>query len=275
MRHTRRPRSRPRLFLTAFAAFFALAPFLTSCKQNVESETAKTANTETAGAPAAPEKKTAEELEALKGTGGASPGVLPWPWVEENPWEPLTGDEPAYSSDWVSSNTANWEKFLGHLKGKADVRGVEIGSFEGRSAVWFAKNILTGEGSKLICIDPFSDRLNQFFDHNIRVSGIEDHIVKMPGYSQELLRQLPTSEPFDFIYVDGCHLPTCALADMVLGWDLLKVDGVMIVDDYQWVGPGRESPGPAVDAFLQIYGPLLEVAEKGRQAIFVKKKAGY
>jgi predicted O-methyltransferase YrrM len=95
------------------------------------------------------------------------------------------------------------------------------------------------------------------------------------GSSQALLREFSAEEPFDFIYVDGCHLANCALADMVLSWDLLKRDGIMIVDDYGLAGPPRRRPKLAVDAFIEIYAPNLEIIEKDYQVVFRKTQVGY
>ena len=60
------------------------------------------------------------------------------------------------------------------------------------------------------------------------------------------------TESYDFVYVDGCHLATCAIADIILSWDLLKTGGILIIDDYGWLGPPLDRPKVAVDAFLTI-----------------------
>ena len=46
------------------------------------------------------------------------------------------------SEDWFSHNIPQFEPFLGHLKGKP-CRLLEIGTYEGRSALWLAENIAT------------------------------------------------------------------------------------------------------------------------------------
>lgn len=42
---------------------------------------------------------------------------------------------------------------------------------------------------------------------------------------------------FDFIYVDGLHLSQDVLYDALLSFDLLKVGGILIFDDYLWFDP--------------------------------------
>lgn len=200
---------------------------------------------------------------------GVTPGIDPWPKIDET-WKPLTGDKPAYSTDWVTGKTGNWLRVLGNLRKKPNARGLEIGSFEGRSAVWFAQNILTGKGATMTCIDIFGDRLHNYFDHNVAVTGVKDRVVKLTGKSNLLLRTLPVDQ-FDFIYVDGSHIPVDTLTDIVLSWDLLKIGGVLIVDDYTYSSPS-ENPKIACDAFLEIYKPMITDVEVATQLIARKAK---
>ena len=158
------------------------------------------------------------------------------------------------------------------MKDQPNVRILEIGSFEGRSANWFLDNIATHPSSSVTCIDPFFlRRLEVFFDHNILVGGNAERVVKLKGRSQEILRDLDLKKPFDFVYVDGCHLAACAITDITLSWDLLKLGGVLIIDDYGWTEPPLlDRPELAVDSFLQIFEPYIEVRHKGIQVIVRK-----
>ena len=57
-----------------------------------------------------------------------------------------------------------------------------------------------------------------------------------------VLRRLPL-ESFDIIYIDGSHAVNDVLEDAVLSFRLLKPEGILIFDDYRWVGAlvrGRE-----------------------------------
>src|SRR5262245_36678052 len=48
-----------------------------------------------------------------------------------------------------------WTKLLNEFKGKPDISYLEIGAFEGRSALWVLENILTHPTSTLTIIDFF------------------------------------------------------------------------------------------------------------------------
>ncbi len=60
-------------------------------------------------------------------------------------------------------------------------------------------------------------------------------------------------EEFDLIYVDGSHYDENVIIDSILSWRLLKTNGVMIWDDYQWrYSPyGNNTPKTAIDWFLR------------------------
>src|SRR3989344_1721594 len=162
--------------------------------------------------------------------------------------EPL----PPFLTDWFTEHIPVWEKQLQHMRNQPHLRFLEIGSWEGKSAVWLLQNILTHESARLTCIDhfpvighetirkyaevwrlkepyPAQIDIEERFDANVRSIGAGQKVIKGKGMSQELLRGLPL-HTFDMVYVDGSHHAPDALRDIVLSWDLLKEDGIMIMD---------------------------------------------
>lgn len=181
-------------------------------------------------------------------------------------------NEYAFRHDYVSSHVPHWERHLAQYCDRDDVRILEIGSFEGASTIWFLENILTRSTSSIVCIDPFSRGGGEVrFDHNLRVSGQSHRVTKIKASSNVALMRL-TPRSFDVIYVDGSHLAPDVLLDAAASWWLLKPGGVLIFDDYQWQQhrPELERPQLAIDIFLDVLGPQLEVLEKDYQVI-VKK----
>lgn len=161
-----------------------------------------------------------------------------------------------YTQDWFSYHEEHWLQHFGHLAGKPGLQAVEVGSYEGRSASWLIQNLLTGQGSRLVCVEPFQEYegQEQNFDHNIALAGGEDKIVKLRGRSQQVLPYLP-DESFDFIYVDGSHMVLDVLQDAAMCWRLLKPGGVIVFDDYEHVlfpDDSGMSAGPAIRAFLSL-----------------------
>jgi hypothetical protein len=197
--------------------------------------------------------------------------------------------------DCFTSNSSNWENHLKEFKGKPHIHALEIGSFEGMSAIWQLENILTDPTSTITCIDIFvEESYEELFDSNIKATGVAYKVKKLKGSSEIMLRSLNLNQ-FDYVYIDGCHLPKCVLSDAVLSWDLIKKGGLLIFDDYLLLSletpsefrPTKiniidrylwrrsigytQTPKPAIDAFLKIYGPDLDVVYKKYQVV-VKKK---
>ena len=162
-----------------------------------------------------------------------------------------------FSEDWVTDNSASWERVLSGFKGKANIHALEIGSFEGRSALWFLENVLTDPTASMTCVDIWAGGYEKLFDENIKAYGQPNKLVKVKSRSDEALRKLDRDR-FDFIYIDGSHMAKDVLVDAVLAWDLLKPGGYIIFDDYNWYGPRSRlvpnfTPKIAVDAFVKIF----------------------
>lgn len=191
-----------------------------------------------------------------------------------------------YQSDWFTAQIPLWEKYLNEYKGKEHISFLEIGSFEGRSAVWLLTNILTSSSAHLTCIDTFSgsienqtkhgidlSQIEKNFDSNIKETGAADKVTKIKDYSSRAFQTLPILSQ-DVIYIDGSHTAPDVLSDGVMYFHLLKVGGIMIFDDYEWNEEGMtglDTPQPAIDAFLSIYEEKVEVLFKGIQVIIRKK----
>lgn len=176
----------------------------------------------------------------------------------------------SFSSDWVSHAAPLWSEQLIGFKGREGVRLLEIGSHEGRSAVWFLDNILTHPTSSITCVDIFPHKvLEARFDHNIEATGFSDRVMKIKGRSGEVLKRLRQGH-YDIVYIDGSHRAADVYMDARLSWELLKKGGVMIFDDYRWEPerlPREELPAPGIDSFLEDFRSEIEVLHKGYQVI--------
>jgi len=182
-----------------------------------------------------------------------------------------------FTQDWFSGEVENITKTLFPLVGYP-VRMIEIGSFEGRSSVWFLDNILTHPQSKLYCIDPFTgnpehmrehmifSEIESRFDHNIKESGAGEKVVKIKEYSHIALRKLPI-DTFSAVYIDGLHTAPAVMEDAVLSFRLLQKGGFMLFDDYDWPVelPETEKPKLGIDSLLQTYSGQYKILLQDRQ----------
>jgi predicted O-methyltransferase YrrM len=177
-----------------------------------------------------------------------------------------------FSEDWTSRNEESWQTHLARFKDRPDLRILEIGTYEGRSAIWLLDNIATHPTSRIVCLDIFRrEGLEERFDHNIEVSGHHEKVEKVKGSSHRKLRE-ESFDPFDIIYIDGCHSAWCVYQDLALSWPLLKDGGTLILDDYEFGRGLSESgqPKTAIDPFLVAVGDGGRVVEKGKQVIVEK-----
>lgn len=160
-----------------------------------------------------------------------------------------------FTENWMNFNIPSWSKIFTEILPNPK-RLLEIGSYEGCSAVWLLNNAMK-EDSILYCIDTWEDAsVEARFDHNCA----DKRIVKSKNRSSNELRILNLND-WDFIYIDGSHVACDVLEDLVLSWRLCKIGGVIICDDFLWgmdKNP-RDTPKLAIDAFLNCYGNKLQM----------------
>ena len=173
-----------------------------------------------------------------------------------------------FTQDWFTMRIPKWREVLKPFQGQLNIHYLEIGVFEGRSAIWMLENILTHPTARITCLDV---RFNARFLSNLKLSGFLDKATMIKGRSQITLRTLPLNS-YDIVYIDGSHTAPDVLADAVLSWSLLKKGGIMIFDDYlwEWDLPPQERPKIAIEAFLRIHKNELQKLHQGYQ-IIVKK----
>lgn len=92
------------------------------------------------------------------------------------------------------------------------------------------------KGSKHICISPAKNEIDRIKDY-CQMNEIDISSVKfIIDGSQQALPNLKT-EPLDLFFIDGCHGFPMTFLDWFYGADLLRVGGILIVDDIQlWTG---------------------------------------
>ena len=194
-----------------------------------------------------------------------------------------------FTKDWFNWAPEVWNQLTPMLSGTAGHRQfLEIGSFEGRSSIWIAENMMI-ENDELRCIDTWEggeehgeenmSEVEGRFRHNLIVATEKlprRRIFQLKGTSIRRLAELqshPSGFSFDFIYIDGSHTAPDVLTDACMAWPLLKPAGLMVFDDYMWGNP-RDSlhrPKIAIDAFTNIFGETAEIIHVGYQLVVRKK----
>jgi len=145
---------------------------------------------------------------------------------------------------------------------------LEIGLLEGRTAEWMLKNILIQPGSKLIGIDPVVEPLADL------VKNYHNKVQVIQGLSQSVIPARVKSgrwkaESIDIIYIDGDNSPDAIKNDFEMCWYLLKINGVLIFDDYliRDKNTGKSNVGirDMIDSIINEYSDRLIVIFTNRQ----------
>ncbi len=200
-------------------------------------------------------------------------------------------DKHIFSVDWTNMYTKHWYKVLQKYKDMHNINFLEVGCFEGRSTVWLLDNILTHATSKITCIDTFEGSIEHHNDYTYRdiipqlydtfchnISTYRDRVIVKRSYSQDALKELKDNKNYyDFVYIDADHHASSVLEDAVLSFPLLKQNGILIFDDYNWGEPvingeiNLNVPQPAINAFLQIYANKIEIIDIVYNQVIIRK----
>jgi predicted O-methyltransferase YrrM len=80
---------------------------------------------------------------------------------------------------------------------------------------------------------------------------------------------------FDMVYVDGSHQAADVLWDALLAFKLLRVGGLMVLDDYLWPGDSRHdvlmAPKIAIDAFTTVHSSKVRILSAPLYQLYVLK----
>jgi predicted O-methyltransferase YrrM len=189
----------------------------------------------------------------------------------------------SFTVDWASPHFGMWAYVLADRRDRP-VNILEIGSWEGRSALFFLNYL---PHSRITCVDTFQGSKEHHdrpawkqviaetegrFDANLAAFAGRVEKIKQP--SVDALPQLASrGARFDLIYVDGSHMAADVRADAVLGWDVLNPTGIMIFDDYLWTRMPHEAERPkqGIDAFMAEHEGDYHVLHRGYQMILLRK----
>ena len=165
--------------------------------------------------------------------------------------------------NWFVGQQYNFEAQLSHLKGKPNLKFLQIGAYTGDASVWLCENILRNPTSTLIDVDTWSGSDESEHNH-INFEQVYAHYkIRVNVYNKVIVLRMTSdqyfagdiSADFDFIYIDGDHTAEQVARDANSAWLLLKSKGILAFDDYGWGKdlPPHTTPKPAIDEFLQAH----------------------
>ena len=188
-----------------------------------------------------------------------------------------------FGYDWTSSHFPTWARLLARYR-DLPARVIEVGSWEGRSALFFVNYL---PRSKLVCIDTFAgseehrahpeafandlSEIERRFDANL--APFAERVEKRKAPSAVALAELGIDgRRFDIAYIDGSHRSADVYGDGVLAWSMLAPGGTMIFDDYEWeyMPEPRSNPKLGIDSFLRAFEGQYRIVHKAFQVALEK-----
>lgn len=175
-------------------------------------------------------------------------------------------------NDWFSRNMRIWKNYLTPFK---EIKYLEIGSFEGRSAVFVGelKNV-----QEVTCVDTFEggdEHNNINFDlvyknclENLKKLKTPYNLIK--DTSHNFFQK--NNKKFNVIYIDGSHFYDDVKKDFINSMNCLDDGGVLICDDFLWFFYKKIEQNP-IGAILECYENYkkdLEILFIQHQIIFKK-----
>jgi predicted O-methyltransferase YrrM len=190
------------------------------------------------------------------------------------------------SDDWFTGHIPYWLSVFDEysLPSRAKLEAVEIGSWEGLSSYFILKSL---PNAVLTCVDSWEgadehksgfvtaqvlSNIESAFDANL--APFEARLTKYRGTSFSFFNENQRESELDLIYVDGSHHCDDVVVDAIKCFQMLKVGGLMIFDDYLWRWYPRaiDNPAAAIHAFLRLKKGSYKIVRVYAQLIIEKTK---
>ena len=174
--------------------------------------------------------------------------------------------------DWFSDNMNIWKKYLTVLK---EIKYLEIGSFEGRSAVFVGE---LDNVKEVTCVDSFKgsdehkdinfDLVHKNCLQNLNKLNKSCNLIK--NTSHNFFKN--NNKKFNVIYIDASHFYDDVKKDFINSINCLSQGGILICDDFFWFYYKKIEQNPII-AILECYENYkkdLEILFINNQIIFKK-----
>jgi hypothetical protein len=177
------------------------------------------------------------------------------------------------SNDYFSAHAYYFYNLL--IKLPKDFKYLEIGSYEGNSALYVSTNF---PKSSVTCVDLWEgveeyegkdfSIIEKNFDFNLQ--GL-NNINKIKSTSDNFF--IKNKIMFDFIYVDGNHKFDYVFRDCENAWRFLNKGGFLVCDDYIWnyYKELLDNPCYAINSFIKEKNREIKVLSVTNSQIFIKK----
>jgi tetratricopeptide (TPR) repeat protein/predicted O-methyltransferase YrrM len=180
-------------------------------------------------------------------------------------WQECSTNNYFFTQDIFSYRIPIWEAYLQPRIEPGSIAALEVGCYQGMSACWLLDKILTHPDSQLTCVEETFDRK---FNENIAKTKFENKVTYLSGDVSQNLASL-TSDSLNLIILqDKYKLSDRVEQNTALAWKLLKVDGLLVFNDYGWTNPAypEQNPQLGIDRFLSSISGKWELVHQALQA---------
>ena len=180
------------------------------------------------------------------------------------------------TTDYFSLNAYYWDLIIN--KNFKEFSYLEIGSWEGNSALYILKNFKT---KNVVCVDIwdlYKDQYQQ--EHQERFNNFKSNLEEfkerysfVKNTSDEFFKN--NTKIFDIIYIDGFHEAPQVYKDICNSWHCLNKNGIIICDDY-FYGNLKDNkdnnlPANSINKFILENKKKLKIMNVNNTQIFLKK----
>ena len=185
-------------------------------------------------------------------------------------------DKKKTTTDYFSINAFYWNFILN--KNLKDFSYLEIGSWEGSSALYILKNF---NPKNVVCVDIWDLYEDDY--KNEQFKRFENFKFNLREYDQKFSFHKDTSDNFfknnkkifNLIYIDGSHEAQQVYRDLCNSWNCLENDGIIICDDYFYGSlydkQSEDMPAVSINKFLNENKDKIKIICVNNMQIFFKK----
>ena len=136
---------------------------------------------------------------------------------------------------------------------------LEIGSYEGRSAIFFLNFF---NRSNITCVDPYFDssyknlnKIYKIFRKNMK--PFKNFKIKKMLSSEFFFRN---KNYYDLIYIDGSHDEKDVYNDLINAYSFAKIKSYILLDDFLWrKNSTHKVPIDAINLFIKKYNKKVKI----------------
>ena len=181
-----------------------------------------------------------------------------------------------FTSNWFAPNEELWLKHVApRFEHTKNVSFLELGSYEGRSALWILEHVLKDPSSSITCVDCWNVEFTcmaswgnvdyeAVFDSNTKDNP---QVIKLKGKTDDVLPTLK-GQVFDGAYIDSEHTYQRVLSEAHQVWPLLVPGAVLVFDDHD--DPNFPGVPKALREFRSDPKIHCETLYEGRQLMLIK-----